>query len=301
LLALSVAGSWGLRIRRPAVSELVIVAASVLLLVSLFLPWQSICQAGRCSSQDGWSTDDLAGVFALGLLLGLVWAGRFVRELAIGAAVFALAAGLATATTHDFGSPGFGSPGHGAPPRLSLDVGALLGFAGAALLVVFALSHFRPTLDRRFLSRLAPVLAAMGILAFAVAPNVLTLGDILSNTNLFAIQSPFLTLGLMGATAVLLTLRLVDLWFDTPGDHAELVFLPLALLALTALAVIHDAIVTTNTSFGPIYGKGVSWEGWVAVFLCVLLVACGWVVRKGAYPWARTDGSASTTSLATSP
>ena len=147
------------------------------------------------------------------------------------------------------------------------------------------------------------MLAALALLAFAVAPTFVDFGDLLDSKKLFALQSPFVTLGLLGATAILLTLRLLLRWVDRPGDHAEVVRLPLALLALTVLAVIHDHIVTTTVaSVGFTYGKGISWEGWVAIFLCLLLVACGWVARNGAYASAaRTDGSASTTSLATSP
>jgi hypothetical protein len=104
----------------------------------------------------------------------------------------------------------------------------------------------------------------------------------LSKSNRFALHSPFVTLLLIGGLAVFLSIRLALLWLDRPGDNAEFVLLPIALLALTTLVLIHDAIVTTTVlSFGPIYGKGISWEGWVALFLCLMLVACGWVERHG--------------------
>jgi hypothetical protein len=143
------------------------------------------------------------------------------------------------------------------------------------------LGRFRPILDRRFFVRLVPVLAAIALVAFALAPGFVDLLDILGKSDRFALKSPFLTLGLLGGITVLLALRLVFRWFDRPEDDAEVVRLPLALLALTVLAVIHDAIVTTTSTLGPIYGKGISWEGWVAIFLCALLVACGWVARNG--------------------
>lgn len=272
LLVLGLACSSGLRLRRPTVSELAIVAGSVLLLVSLFLPWESIRDGGNSFSQDGWSTTKLAGAFALGLLLALVWAGRFVRELAIGAAIYVLSAGLVTATASAMVlRPGekFG---------VGFVYGAPLGFAGAAVLLVFGLGRFRPLPDKRFLLRLVPVLAALALLSFEVAPNVANLGDILGKTNLFAIQSPFLQLGFLDATAILLTLRLLLRWFDRPREYAEAVLLPLALLALTALALIQNGTTpTTIPILAFVYGKGVSWEGWVAVFLGLLLVACGWV------------------------
>jgi hypothetical protein len=277
LIVLSLAGSAGLRIRRPAVSELVIVVGSVLVLVSLFLQWKSSCQASHCYTQRGWSVGEFAGVFALGLILALVWAGRFVRELAIGSAIFVLTAGVAIATMADIFIPR-----HGVSAASSLDYGALLGFAGAALLVTVAVGRPRPVLNRRSLIRLAPLLAALGLLSFEVAPTTLNLVDILGKTKLFAVQSPFVTLGWLGAVAVLVTLRLVYVWLDNPGDSAEVVRLPLALLALTALSLIHDHVVTTTISvLGFTYEKGVSWEGWVALFLCVLLVACGWIARGG--------------------
>jgi hypothetical protein len=295
LLVLGLAGSSGLRLRRLSVSERVIVAASVLMLVSLFLPWQSTCEQAHCSSQQGWSTADFAGVFTLGLLLALVWAGRVVRELAIGAAIFVLSAGLATVTTSL--SPLY-VPHFGAPPTLALDYGAPIGFAGAALLLVFALGRFRPNPDTRLLVRLGPVLAALGLLSFEVAPQVVSLSDFVGNTNRFGTQSPFLGLAIFAATAIFLTLRLLLRWVGRARDSAEVVLLPLGLLTLTALSLGYD-----ETARVPILDNriGVSWEGWVAVFLGLLLVACGWVVRKGAYPWERTDGSASTMSLATRP
>jgi hypothetical protein len=277
LLVLGFLGCRKVRLRRPRLSELAIVAGSVLLIVSLFFPWQSVCGDGQCYAQRGWSTSSLAGVFALGLLVALVWAGHLVRELAIGAVLFVLAAGLWRVIPHDFGLPG-----REAAPRLSLNYGALLGFVGAAILLIVAMGRLRPFPAKRFLVRLAPVLAALTLLSFEVAPNLLTLDNLLKKNNLFALQSPFLTLGLLGATAMLLTLRLLLRWLDPPGDRAEVVLLPLALLALTALAVIHDHIVTTTVpTLEFIYGKGISWEGWVAVFLCLLLVAWGWVEPFG--------------------
>jgi hypothetical protein len=298
LLLLGLVGSSGLRIRRPSVPELAIVVGSVVLLVSLFLPWQSGCGDGICfSRQSGWSNPELAGVFALGLLLALVWVGRFARELALGAVIVVLSAGLTTATPHDFVDFGKG----GAHAFINLDYGALLGFAGAAILVVLSLGGSRPIPDKRSLVRLVPLLATLGLLAFAVAPNVLVVTDLLEKDDLFALQSPFLPLGLLGAMTILVTLRLVLRWLDGPGDQAEVVVLPLALLALVGLAAIHDAVVTTTSDvLGPIYGKGISWEGWVSLFLCLLLAACGWIARRGGDPVAGTDGSPSTTSLATS-
>lgn len=300
LLLLGLVGCWGLRFEPPPPYELAVIAASVLLVVSLFFPWQSVSGYGMTEfTQGGWSLAELAGVLALGLLVALVWARRFVRKLAIGAALYVLATALGMAIPQPNGIVPHNVP----PPRLSVEYGALIGFAAAALLAVFGLGRVRPVWDKRLLVRLAPMLAALALLSFEVAPSVLNLGDLLGRSNLFAFQSPFVTLGVVAAIAMLLTIRLLLRWVEGPTDSTEIVWLPLALLALTTLAVTHDAIVATvDGILGPIYGKGISWEGWVSVFLCLLLTACGWVERRGAYPSAaRTDGNASTTSLATSP
>jgi len=284
LLLLCLVGSPGVRIRRARVGEIAIVVGSVVLLGSMFLPWRSVCDGSSCYSQRGWSTAQLAGVFALGLLVALVWIGRFVREFAIGAAILVLSIGFATATSswsQDYLNPRRGRPAYHSVIGFHFIYGAPVGFAGAALLLVFGLGRFRPILDRRFFVRLVPVLAALALVAFALAPGFVDLLDILGRSDRFGLKSPFLTLGLLGGITLLLALRLVFRWFDGPEDDAEVVRLPLALLALTALAVIHDAIVTTNSILGDIYGKGISWEGWVALFLCLLLVACGWVERYG--------------------
>jgi len=282
LLVLGLVCSRDLPLRRPSLSELTIVVGSVLLLVSLFLPWQSYRDGGYYE-QRGWSTAGLAGMFSLGLLVTLVWVGRFVRELAIGAAIFVLAAGLVTATTSIPASfPASPHRPKAAPFILRFEYGALLGFAGVALLLVVALGRFRPIPAKRFLVGLVPAVAALALLSLEVAPHVSTLFDLVNHTNLFAIQSPFAPLELLGAIASLLTLRLILRWLDGPRDSAEVVGVPLALLALTVLAVIHGAIVTTTLApIGFTYGKGISWEGWVAIFLCLLLVACGWVERGG--------------------
>jgi hypothetical protein len=293
LVVLGLIGSRSLQFRRPNVSELATSVGSVLLLVSLFLPWQSFTSDGSHFEQRGWSTAALAGVFSLGLLVALVWLGRYARELAIGAALYVLVAGLATATDSIAESP---------PNGFSFEYGAVLGFVGVALVLVVALSRVRLTPGKSFLVRLVAVLAALALLTFAITPSLLTLSDLLAGTNRFALQSPFVSLALIAAMVVLLTLRAVLRWFDSQGDHAEIVLVPLALLTLSALAVIHDAIVSTNLATVDFaYGKGISWQGWVSVFLCLLLLACGWVERSRVYRPARTDGSAPTTSLATSP
>ena len=71
------------------------------------------------------------------------------------------------------------------------------------------------------------------------------------------------------AAAILVALRLLGRWLSGPRADRELVLLPLALLTLTALNLIVDRI------------PGVSWEGWVSVVLCAVLVAFGWIERTG--------------------
>jgi hypothetical protein len=253
LLALSLVGSRGVRFHRPSVYEVATVSPAVLLIVSLFLPWQSPCAQGSCVAQQGWGLrgSALAGTFVLVLLVAVVCLRRFPGELALGTAIYVMSAGL-TATEYYPGHLGYGAP---------------LGFAGAACLLYVGLRRLRPLPGKGFLIRLAPAFAALGLLSFEV-------GAVAGRTTTFEIQSPWLELQLLDAAAILLTLRVLLRWFDRPRDHADVVLLPLGLLALTVLALIYSS--TSGFS-----DAAISWEGWVSVFLCLALAVCGWIERKG--------------------
>jgi hypothetical protein len=184
----------------------------------------------------------------LALLVSLVWFQRFFGEFAIGAAIYVASGGMAT--TH------FGAMRYGAP----------LGYAAGAALLFLALWHLRIPPGRRYLVRLIPVGAALGLLFFEVAP-------LLGNAAAFEYESPWRWLPLVTAFAIVGTLRLALRWLDRPRDYDEVVLLPVGLLTLTSLELLYGAVGE--------FGGTVNWEGWVSVFLCLVLVACGRAERNG--------------------
>ena len=257
LLLLALAGIRGVQLRRLSLTEGATVAAGVVFLVSLFLPWGSHCvlraQAeGSCTNYPGWPPGGgLAGTFVLILLVAVLCFGRFLAEFALGAAIYVLAAGV-TLTE----------------PGQHLRYGAPLGFAAAAVLFFFGLRRLRPIPGgRRYLIRLVPAIAALALLTFEAAA-------MMGRDNLLEVQSPWRFLHLLEAAAILVTLRVLLRWFDRPRDFSEIVLLPVALLALTAL----DLVYTGTTLYSD---SGISWEGWVSVLLCLVLIVCGWIERYG--------------------
>jgi hypothetical protein len=249
LLVLSLATDGRIRFTRPSIDTGAFVTAGTLLLVSLFLPWQtSGCSRSSSSCESfptsqGWTVGHgaITGSLTVFLLSGILGYGRTLREFALGAVIYVLATGLTLA--------GF---------TVSFAYGAVIGFAGAALLLFFAVRHLRPIPQTRFLIRVVPLAACVGFLAFAVGSN--------AGHSTFEIQSPW-RLFVLTAAATVLTLRLFLRWSERPRDSEAVVLLPLGLLLLTTLNLIY------------IRDRGISWEGWVAVFLCLLLAACGWVER----------------------
>lgn len=249
LVALALATERGQRLSMPPVADVAAVVAGSLLIASMFLPWQKTCAGESCLSQSGWTLTGSAtagglAVVLLVLLLGL--RGLFV-ELAVGAAVYVMVTGLEVTQL-----------------RLThLGYGAPLGFAGAALLLVAAARRLRVRREpRRLLTRLVPIAACLGFLAIPV----LTLTGRLSPQ--LEIESPW-RLYWVEVAAVLLAIRLLGRWLGGPKDDVELVLLPLALLAVTALDLID------------IRTEGISWQGWASVVLCAILVAFGWIERNG--------------------
>lgn len=248
LVVLALAAGRGLRISRPPVADAAAVAAGALLVGSLFLPWQRF--GGPGSSFSGWGVAEAstAGGLAVILLVLLLGYGRLSVGLAVGAAIYVAAAGSEITQL----------------PQAQLGYGAVLGFAGAALLLVASARRLGsvPPGRRRLLLRLAPMLACAGFLAIPVA----TLTGRLSHR--FVLDSPWhwywLELG-----AILVALRLLGRWLAGPSGDDELVLLPLGLLALTVLTV-----VEAHSAFGRI-----GWEGWVGLGLSLLLVVIGWVER----------------------
>jgi hypothetical protein len=257
LVALAVAESRGLPLVVRSWTELTAAAGAVLLIAALFLPWQ------HGYSGSGWtfSFSALAGGLAVVLVtLLLVASGTLAAELALGSAILVLAAGF-TLTGYS-----------------SVAYGAILGFAGAAGMLVNVGGALRPVPADRRLLRLTAVAACVAFVAIAVVPLT---GRLSAHLEL---EAPWRLLWLQIA-AVLVAFRLLGWWLAAGCRDHRLVTLPLALLALTALDLVYNR------------GDGLSWGGVATVGLCLLLAAFGWIER---YP-ARTDGNASTTSLATSP
>ena len=75
---------------------------------------------------------------------------------------------------------------------------------------------------------------------------------------------------LLEAAAIVVGLRLIGRWLTGPGADIELLYLPVALLALTSLDLGERQ---------HIYAIG--WEGWLALALCVLLIVLGWLGQRG--------------------
>lgn len=247
LLALAAAESSGLRLAVPPWVALTTAAAAVLLIAALFLPWQHECYSSSCYSASGWtlSFSALAGGLAILLVtLLVVAAGAFGAELALAVAVLLLASGFVLTE------------------YTSLAYGAVLGFAGAAGMLLPLGAAPRPVpAEGRYL-RLAAVAVCLGFLAIAVVPLTGRLSPRLE------LEAPWRLLWLQMA-AVLGALRLLGRWLTGPLGDGELVLLPLALLALTALDLVYTR------------GQGLGWGGGLAVGLCLLLLLLGEGGRRG--------------------
>jgi hypothetical protein len=254
LVAVALATSSGLRISLPPVADMAAVAAASLLVGAMFLPWQKVCGpgGGACSSYTGWTQGNsaMAGGLAVILLVLLLGFRLLSVELAVGAAIYVMAAGLVTTQ----------------PPELArLAYGAPIGFAGTALLLVAAARQVGsvPADRKRLLVRLVPMAASLGFLAIPAA----TITGRISQPPDF--DSPWQYWYWLTVGAILVALRLLGRWLGGPKTDDELLLLPLVLLALTVLAV-----TLTGRAFG-VNG----WESWVSFGLCLLLAVLGWLER----------------------
>jgi hypothetical protein len=249
LLALAVGTSGQRRVTWPARHDAIALAGAALLLASLFLNWEKECPpspSGACYVFNGWSfglTGGLVGIFVV-LLLGF---RRLSPELAVTAAIYVFTAGLSV-TAGEF---------------VSLGYGAFLGFAGAALLLLGVGLQLPRKLPRPG-ARLIPV--AVVVVFLAVTAGTLTGRLPFTNTTLLGQWG----LPLLEAAAIVLALRLIGRWLRGSGADDELLFLPVTLLALAGLNV------ATAESI-----QSVDAESWLSLALCVLLVALGWLGRRG--------------------
>lgn len=254
---------------RLAVPAALTAAAATLLVVALFLPWQRFCSPtgqpfgqglGICISTSGWASSEpgaVTGLLAIALILVAVattWTTARAAEIAL------VIATLIAAVGERIGNPvGSGS---------NFGYGAYVGFAAAGILLLLVLSRLRLSrLGRKgILFRLAPLAAVLACFCAVALPlwSVLPLRwspqvDVLG--------------GWYAVAGVLLTVRLFRRWTETVADDSrgaeQLVILPLALLALTALDLIRER------------SEGMTWGGGILVGLCLLLALLGWKEQHG--------------------
>jgi hypothetical protein len=242
--------------RRPPREVAVVFAPAALLLVALFLPWQSSCwptgdssvpriYAGVCSSGDGWSTfpGAIAGALVLGLLSLLLLRRSGVPTLRIAVAIGLLVATVGFTIEAPF-------------PDVQITYGAFVGFAAAGILLVAA-ARLRPRWPsgRRPLVRLIPALVCVALLAVVVVPWWHVLPGVpvyrLAGPTWFTVAIALLALNL---TASWLR-RIVD-----PAARRELVVQTSVALVIASLY----ASVERDIHSGIVVG------------LCLILLALAW-------------------------
>jgi hypothetical protein len=246
LLALAVASNrerQNVALRRP---DAVALTGAAVLLASFFFNWQSWCGPSSptrtCSVSNEWGGGLTGGL--VGILVVLLLGFRYLSpELAVTIAIYVLGVGL------DYTAHG------------SLSYGAFVGFAGAALLLV-ALGLL-PRKRVRAGARLVPVAVSLAFLAIPVAALS---GRLSMNVEINGAWR----LALLETAAIVVGLRLIGRWLSGPAADLELLLLPVSLLALTSL----DLGERQHMYF-------IGWEGWLALALSVLLVALGWLGRRG--------------------
>jgi hypothetical protein len=244
LLVLALARSGLPRGTRLTRQHLLALEGAILLFVSLFLNWEKACYSPRaaCFVANGWSGGIKGGLVAI-LVLLLLGSRRFSPELAVAVVIYVIGAGLAITADG------------------SLGYGAFLGFGGAALLALAVVSGPRKPVSLD--ARLIPVAACLAFLAMPVATLSGSLPDSFEFVGGWRLY-------LAEAAAIVLALRLIRRWLSGPARDDEVLLLPVALLALTAL----DLGEKQDTYF-------IGWEGWLSLALCLLLVVLGWIGRRG--------------------
>ena len=254
------------RIGIPSLTGGLAAAAAAVYVIALFLPWREFCPGGgRCLYvATGWGAGEssaAAGTLALAVVLAtvaLLWSAAATLELSLAIAIFTAVVGV---TLGGGAAPNFG---------WSTRYGAYVGFVAAGVLLVAALARIRlPKLERgRVIDRLIPVAASIGCLCAIALPVWSALPDRWS-TRVEVLG------GWYAIAGVLLSLHLLWRWLEhmsrPSGRAEELVVLPLGVLALTALALIHER------------GNEATWGGWILVALCLLLAVFGWIEQRGGF------------------
>jgi hypothetical protein len=244
--------------------------AATVLVVSLFLPWQQFCNPdgrpyghgiGSCIGTTGWANGEFGsftGVLALLLIFGALAATRLAFPpteivLAIATLVAVMGASLGKSIGY---------------PSWSFGYGAYIGFAATGILLFIAFSRVPPPRieSRHALARLGPLAAAFAAFVTVALPLWAVLPDRWSS-QAAVLKDWYAVVGL------LLTIHLLRRWLEsarrTPFPSDQLVALPLALLALTALELIQRR------------SEGMTWGGGILVGLCLLLALLGWMEPRG--------------------
>jgi hypothetical protein len=252
---------------KPALASaasVLIAGAAAVFVVSLFLPWQKLCAPngqtlgaglGLCVSTTGWATGEqgaVAGALALAVILAALVASRAAATLELALAIAILTASAGQEIGGRFG----GAVGWG------FGYGAYVGFAAAGVLLVGAFLRLRLRRPERgpALVRLVPLAAVLACFCAIALP----LWGVLPgrwSPEVDVLRSWYAIL------AMLLTLHLIRCWLDEAGE--QLVFLPLAVLALTAIDLVQGR------------GQGMTWGGGILVGLCLFLALLGWRERAG--------------------
>ena len=255
LTALEAARTWPLRL--PAVPRglaALRTGSAALLLVALFLPWETL--RGQPGA-NGWSLVTGAAVGGLCLLLlatpAIPALERYVLDAVVAVVLMVSALGTAFRENRFI---------------FHLGYGAFVGFAAAGVLLVSALVRLRPAhvAPARARPRTVPLAASvLGVAAF-----VLPWWFVLPEGWTFQASALY---GWMSVAGLLLALYLVRLWARLLREPVmtgpRLTLAPLALLTLASLELIR-------------FRAGeVVWGAVILVGLCLLLALCGWIEEGG--------------------
>ncbi|TMM05912.1 MAG: hypothetical protein E6G02_06380 [Actinobacteria bacterium] len=230
----------------------------VLLISSLFLPWQKTCFGGQCVTSNGWDFESGSGVALLAVVLAVAALARYEA-----ATLVELAAGLALLTA-TLGFELVDRPGVG----LTFAYGSTLGFAGAGLLVLLVLARARPNAPSWGIvgRRLLPIGACIAYLSILVVPWWTVLPD--GAQEALALTSGLTWLTMAGA---LLGIHLLGSWLRRPATRRAgvdpLVAAPIGLVAVVALELIR-------------YRGHITWGGGALVGLGVFLASIGIVENR---------------------
>ncbi len=237
---------------------LAIGTVAVLLVSSLFLPWQSSCFSGQCLTSDGWGFESGSGAGLLAVVLAVAAVAR-----SEGATLVELAGGVALLTA-TLGFELVDLPGLG----ITFAYGSTLGFAGAGLLVLLALARASPAAPdwNAVTPRLVPIGGCIAYLAILAVPWWKVLPDGAQRALALAPGLTWLTMA-----GALLGIKLLGSWLRRPARPRTgpdpLVAVPLGLVVVVALELIR-------------YRGHITWGGGALVGLGVFLASIGFVERR---------------------